>query len=53
MTYSPCRHPAQVNRKRDQKDAKRGGGKVQGGIGKKKGAKAAAIKKNGKKPSKM
>merc|ERR1711957_49280 len=40
-----------VNRKRDQKDAKRGGGKVQGGIGKKKGAKAAAIKKNGKKPS--
>ena len=42
-----------VNRKRDQKDSKRSGGKLASGIGKKTGAKVAAAKKSAKKPSKM
>ena len=42
-----------VNRKRDQKDSKRSGGKLASGIGKKTATKAAAAKKSAKKPSKM
>ena len=42
-----------VNRKRDQKESKRSGGKLASGIGKKTATKAAAAKKSAKKPSKM